>query len=141
MAKTSQEETTVSSSPHLVDLLYPDEGKRQRSIERGSAIAKLPQDYVQNLELELLSRLICPENSLNALRVLTQLSTDPEVLNYRLDILEDFLNVPQLEAVLYENVHKPFVNRLKINLLSAGNDYAAHAFGDVSAFKNGSGNP
>ena len=96
MAKTSQEETTVSSSPHLVDLLYPDEGKRQRSIERGSAIAKLPQDYVQNLELELLSRLICPENSLSALRVLTQLSTDPEVLNYRLDILEDFLNAPQL---------------------------------------------
>lgn len=119
MAKTSQEETTVSSSPHLVDLLYPDEGKRQRSIERGSAIAKLPQDYVQNLELELLSRLICPENSLSALRVLTQLSTDPEVLNYRLDILEDFLNVPQLEAVLYENVHKLYINE-HVNIQKLG---------------------
>ena len=109
---------------HLVDLLYPSETKRREAQDRATAIAQLPQDYVANLELELLSRLICPENSLNALRILTQLSTDEEVLNYRLDILEDFLNVPQLEAVLYENVHKLYVNE-HVNIQKLG---LAHSF-------------
>ena len=104
---------------HLVDLLYPSETKRREAQDRATAFAQLPQDYVANLELELLSRLICPENSLNALRILTQLSTDEEVLNYRLDILEDFLNVPQLEAVLYENVHKLYVNE-HVNIQKLG---------------------
>ena len=104
---------------HLVDLLYPSETKRREAQDRATAIAQLPQDYVANLELELLSRLICPENSLNALRILTQLSTDEEVLNYRLDILEDFLNVPQLEAVIYENVHKLYVNE-HVNIQKLG---------------------
>ena len=104
---------------HLVDLLYPSETKRREAQDRATAIAKLPQDYVTNLELELLSRLICPENALNAQRILTQLSTDEEVLNYRLDILEDFLNVPQLEAVLYENVHKLYVNE-HVNIQKLG---------------------
>ena len=104
---------------HLVDLLYPSETKRREAQDRATAIAKLPQDYITNLELELLSRLICPENALNAQRILTQLSTDEEVLNYRLDILEDFLNVPQLEAVLYENVHKLYVNE-HVNIQKLG---------------------
>lgn len=104
---------------HLVDLLYPSETKRREAQDRAAAIAQLPQDYVTNLELELLSRLICPENALNAQRILTQLSTDEEVLNYRLDILEDFLNVPQLEAVLYENVHKLYVNE-HVNIQKLG---------------------
>lgn len=104
---------------HLVDLLYPSEEKRRICLDRGAAIAKLPQDYVTNLELEVLSRLVCPENSLNALRIFTQLTDDEEVLNYRLDILEDFLNVPSLEAVLYENVHKLYVNE-HVNIQKLG---------------------
>ena len=104
---------------HLVDLLYPSETKKREALERGTQLAKLPQDYVTNLELDLLSRLICPENSLNAMRILTQLSTDEEVLNYRLDILEDFLSVPQLEAVLYENVHKLYINE-HVNIQKLG---------------------
>lgn len=104
---------------HLVDLLYPSETKRREAQDRAAAIAQLPQDYVTNLELELLSRLICPENALNAQRILTQLSTDEEVLNYRLDILEDFLNVSQLEAVLYENVHKLYINE-HVNIQKLG---------------------
>lgn len=104
---------------HLVDLLYPSETKRREAQDRAATIAQLPQDYVTNLELELLSRLICPENALNAQRILTQLSTDEEVLNYRLDILEDFLNVPQLEAVLYENVHKLYINE-HVNIQKLG---------------------
>lgn len=110
---------TQENDLHLVDLLYPSETKRREAQDRATAIAKLPQDYVTNLELELLSRLICPENALNAQRILTQLSTDEEVLNYRLDILEDFLTVPQLEAVLYENVHKLYVNE-HVNIQKLG---------------------
>ena len=95
---------------HLVDLLYPSEEKKRRHLDRGAELAKLPQDYTTNLELEQLARLISPEYSTNIMRVFGQLSTDPETLNYRLDILEDFLNVPALEAVLYENIHKLYIN-------------------------------
>lgn len=112
-------ENIINEEIHLVDLLYPSETKRRECLDRGLAIAKLPQDYVTNLELEMLSRLICPENSLNALRIFTQLTDDPEVLNYRLDILEDFLNVPSLEAVLYENVHKLYINE-HVNIQKLG---------------------
>ncbi len=100
----------MSDEIHLVDLMYPSEESRRAHTERGSKLSKLPQDYVTNLELEQLARLICPEYAQNALKVFTELSTDPETLNYRLDILEDFLNVPALEAVLYENVHKLYIN-------------------------------
>ena len=95
---------------HLVDLLYPSEEKKRQHLDRGAELAKLPQDYITNLELEQLARLISPEYSTNIMRVFGQLSTDPETLNYRLDILEDFLNVPALEAVLYENIHKLYIN-------------------------------
>lgn len=115
----AQQIETSEEKLHLVDLLYPSESKRAAALERAAEIAKLPQDYVTNLELELLSRLICPENSINALRILTQMSTDQDVLNYRLDILEDFLNVPQLESVLYENVHKLYINE-HINIQKLG---------------------
>lgn len=104
---------------HLVDLMYPSEEKRRMHLDRGAQLSNLPQDYVTNLELEQLSRLICPEYSLNAQRIFTQLSTDPETLNYRLDILEDFLNVPALEAVLYENVHKLYINE-HVNIQKLG---------------------
>lgn len=104
---------------HLVDLLYPSEEKRRKCLDEATAKSKLPQDYITNLELEVLSRLVCPENSLNALRIFTQLTDDEEVLNYRLDILEDFLSVPSLEAVLYENVHKLYINE-HVNIQKLG---------------------
>lgn len=104
---------------HLVDLMYPSEEKRKLHLDRGAELSKLPQDYIGNLELEQLSRLLTPEYAMNAMRVFTQLSTDPETLNYRLDILEDFLNVPALEAVLYENVHRLYINE-HINVQKLG---------------------
>ena len=109
----------MSEEKHLVDLLYPSEEKRRQHLDRGAALAKLPQDYVTNLELEQLARLISPEYALNAQRIFTQLSTDPETLNFRLDILEDFLEVPALEAVLYENVHKMYINE-HVNIQKLG---------------------
>ena len=109
----------MSDEIHLVDLMFPSEEKRRLHLDRGAELAKLPQDYIGNLELEQLSRLICPEYAMNAMRVFTQLSTDPETLNYRLDILEDFLNVPALEAVLYENVHRLYINE-HINVQKLG---------------------
>lgn len=109
----------MNEDMHLVDLMFPSEEKRREHLDRGSELAKLPQDYITNLELEQLSRLISPEYAMNALKAFTQLSTDPETLNYRLDILEDFLNVPSLEAVLYENVHKLYINE-HINVQKLG---------------------
>ncbi|MCD7823050.1 MAG: hypothetical protein LUG86_03380 [Oscillospiraceae bacterium] len=119
MAKNTEETVSDIEELHLADLLYPSIEKKQEHMKRGADLSKLPQDYVRDLELETLSRLICPENSLNAMRVFTQLSTDEETLNYRLDILEDFLEVPSLEAILYENVHKLYINE-HVNIQKLG---------------------
>ena len=114
-----ENESMVQGQTHIVDLFYPNEQKRREAAERTAAISNLPQDYIGNLELEVIAKLICPENHLNALKIFTQMSIDPEVITYRQDILDDFLRVPQLENVLYENVHQLYVNE-RVNIQKLG---------------------
>lgn len=83
-----------------VDLLYP-RGKRYLKPENS-----MPDDYVEDLNLRKIARLILPQNEDYALKILTQFVDDPEVIRYRQDILEDFLTYPQLEGVFYEVIRR-----------------------------------
>ena len=44
-------ENIINEEIHLVDLLYPSETKRRDCLDRGLAIAKLPQDYALPFDL------------------------------------------------------------------------------------------
>lgn len=84
-----------------VDLFYP-RGKQGYSEDRSA----LPKEYIDDLELRQIARYILPGREDYALDVLTHFVDDPEIIQYRQDILEDFMTFPQLEGVLYEVIRR-----------------------------------
>lgn len=83
-----------------VDLLYPSPEKRSEMKKRAAQLERLPQDYIANLELERLAQMISPHNSYHVLNMIKQLTSDPQIINYRLDILEDIMNIPRLASTV-----------------------------------------
>lgn len=91
----------------MLSLLYPENyAPSGRSLDRTVA---------EDLELPYIAMLICPYSTEYALGILTELITDEEVVRWRQDILEDFINVPQLELKLrrsiktiYDNAHSVY---------------------------------
>lgn len=93
-----------------VDLMFPPEsGAKEKN-----GYALLSPTAVHNLELEYLAGLICPYNQEYALKILSKPPTDVNVIKYRQDILDDFLNVPELEVILYKSIHTIYNNAKSI---------------------------
>lgn len=91
----------------MLSLLYP-EGYTPSGKTLDRAVA-------ESLELPYIAMLICPYNTEYALGILTELITDEAAVRWRQDILEDFLNVPQLEQnlqrsikTIYDNAHSVY---------------------------------
>ena len=89
-----------------IDLLYPDGAKQNAKHLSGKAI--------ECLELTYIARLICPYNTDYALNVLSELITDESTISFRQDILQDFINVPQLEHQLYKSLHTIYMNSVSV---------------------------
>ncbi len=89
----------------MISLLYPENYQKS-----GNAIY---QNAVESLELDYIAMLICPYNTDFALNTLTELITDESVIKWRRDILEDFMNVPQLELKLYKSIHTIYEGALR----------------------------
>ena len=90
----------------MISLLYPDNYKQNGRI--------IGEKTVESLELKYVAMLICPYNTDFALKVLTELVTDENVIEWRQDILEDFINVPQLEIMLYKSIHTIYEGSLSV---------------------------
>lgn len=86
----------------VVDLLYPSPEKREQVKARRLALERLPQDYVENLEIQQIASFICQSNQFRTVQILTELNTDAEIINYRLDAIDDFIADPRLMPVLYK---------------------------------------
>ena len=86
----------------LVDLLYPSPEKREQVKARRFALERLPQDYIENLEVQQVASFICQTNQFRTVQILTELNTDEEIINYRLDAIDDFLADTRLMPVLYK---------------------------------------
>lgn len=91
----------------MISLLYPD--------DYTTNTGTLDRAVVESLELPFIAMLICPYNTEYALGILSELITDEAVVRWRQDILEDFLNVPQLERnlqrsikTIYDNAHSVY---------------------------------
>ncbi len=80
----------------MLSLLYPDNYTH-------SGIT-LDREVSESLELPYIAMLICPYSTEYALGILTELITDEAVVRWRQDILEDFINVPQLEHKLRRSI-------------------------------------
>ncbi len=86
----------------MLSLLYPDN-------YTPSGIM-LDKTVAESLELPYIAMLICPNSTEFALGILTELITDEAVIRWRQDVLEDFINVPQLERNLQRSIKTIYVN-------------------------------
>lgn len=91
----------------MISLLYPDNYTPSGITLEGTV--------AEGLELPYIAALICPYSTEYALGVLTELIVDESVVRWRQDILEDFINVPQLERnlqrsikTIYDNAHSVY---------------------------------
>ena len=90
----------------MISLLYPENYRKSGNVIFKSA--------VESLELDYIAMLILPYNTDFALKVLTELITDETVIKWRQDILEDFMNVPQLELKLYKSIYTIYESALSV---------------------------
>lgn len=86
-----------------VDLLYPN-------VDRQIKEYVLTETAISDLKLEYFASLICPYNVDYALMILSKIPLDVETVHYRQDILQDFIDVPQLEGLLYKSLHTVYIN-------------------------------
>ena len=101
----------------VADLLYPSVEKHNAMKKRAAALEKLPRAFVNNLELEKVADFITPHYQYRVMRLFCEVCDDEEVINYRLDILDDFIRLPSLSAtirkvinVMVENDRKNIYN-------------------------------
>lgn len=90
----------------MINLLYPENYKSSGKI--------IDEKTIESLELKYIAKLICPYNTDFALNVLTELVTDENIIRWRQDILEDFINIPQLENLLYNSIHTIYEGSLSV---------------------------
>lgn len=83
-----------------VDLLYPSVEKHNAMKKRSAALKELPRDFVDNMELDKVAEMITPHYQYRVLKLFDELCTDEEIINYRLDILDDFIDLPALAATV-----------------------------------------
>lgn len=89
----------------IVDLFYPDEESRDRLKRRRANLSSLPGGYINNLELEKVSDIICRHYQYRLVKMFEEMCDDLEVIKYRQDILEDFINIPKLAGTVQKIVN------------------------------------
>lgn len=109
-----------------INLLYPTEEARQRLKQRRISLGELPDTYTADLQLDRLTRYFSPENFQFSANIFRELCTDPAVINYRLDAVEDLLRLPKLSPALHSAVKTILDNhREELSDKSAPDTFAA----------------
>ena len=85
----------------VADLLYPSVEKHNAMKKRAAALEKLPRAFVDNLELEKVADFITPHYQYRVMRLFCEVCDDEEVINYRLDILDDFIRLPSFSTMTF----------------------------------------
>ncbi len=82
-----------------VDLFYPDPESKARASERRKIISDTGSAFAEDLRLDGIKRLISLGGSERFMALAEEFSDDISVIEYRLDCLDDFLNIPELSEV------------------------------------------
>lgn len=78
------------------NLFFPSKEAENYSKERRKKLRDYPNDFIKNLELESVAKLISPMNIEQLMTIMSEYTDDVNTLEYRLDCLDDFINVPAL---------------------------------------------
>lgn len=109
-----------------VDLFYPSREKKEKLKERRRVLSQLPQDYIVDMEAERIAAMLSPDNPSVVMKLIGEMCTDPDVINYRLDALEDVLAMPRLSPTIHKIVRTIFDNeRVNVSNLSSPDTFAA----------------
>ena len=95
---------TVTERAPMIDLLYPTESKRIELGRRRTKISEQTDTLINDMMLETLAKLICNSNAYKMQQILTELCDDIETINYRLDIIDDLITMPELADMLQKIV-------------------------------------
>ena len=87
-----------------VDLFYPDMESRARAAARRKEIAASNTAFLKDLQLEGIGRVVSFGNPELFANLAGELSDDIKTVEYRLDCLEDFLNIPELSEKLIKTI-------------------------------------
>ena len=93
-------DTDFEKAPPAIDLLYPSNEKREEARKRRNKLPPQIDDLISDMMLDTLAKLICNSNAYKMQQILTELCTDIETINYRLDIIDDLLSMPELVDTL-----------------------------------------
>lgn len=86
----------------IPDLLYPDAARRRELNNRRIMLNdKYPCTYMNDLMTDNVAGIISRRNPQNVLKLFRELCTDTEVMNYRLDALEDVMSNPKLSPSVH----------------------------------------
>ncbi len=101
---------TIDNGRYAIDLLYPGEEKRKAAAKRKAEIENLPTEFENDLMLSALAEQLMPHNQYKMVALLSELSTDAEVIRYRQEILQDLLDIPQVSATLQKVINTMITN-------------------------------
>ena len=88
--------------PDVPDLLYPTPEKREELNRRRIMLSdKYPCTYIDDLMTDRVASMICRRNPASVQKLFREMCTDTEVMNYRLDALEDIMHNPKLSPALH----------------------------------------
>ena len=91
-----------------ISLLYPDNSSQKTRETTPQAINDLSIDYI----VESLTNDIYEKNSIK--NILTNITCDIDVINYRADVFEDILNFPNLREGLVELLKKLLAEQISM---------------------------
>ncbi|MBQ5333094.1 MAG: DNA mismatch repair protein MutS [Oscillospiraceae bacterium] len=116
--------------PDIPDLLYPTADKREALNRRRIELSdKFPCTYLNDLMTDTLASMICRRNPQNVQKLFREMCTDTDVINYRLDALEDVINNPKLSPALH-NAAKRLLETEEKNRGGNGSPDSFTALGD-----------
>ncbi|MCI7767356.1 MAG: hypothetical protein MSJ26_05150 [Oscillospiraceae bacterium] len=116
--------------PDIPDLLYPTAEKREALNRRRIELSdKFPCTFMNDLMTDTLASMICRRNPQNVQKLFREMCTDLDVINYRLDALEDVMNNPKLSPSLH-NAAKKLLETEEKNRGGNGSPDSFTALGD-----------
>ena len=90
---------------YYTDLFYPDIKSADAMKERRRALSQLPQDHLEDMNAMQTASVLCRENPTAVMKLFSELCTDTDILDFRLDALEDILSFPRIIPAVMKTVN------------------------------------
>lgn len=88
-----------------LNFLYPSEKAKKEMKERRYKLSQLSDTYIDDLMIKKLARYFSPENFNFSESIFREMCDDKEIINYRLDEIDDLIKFPKLSPAILKAVN------------------------------------